>query len=736
MMAKHDTARDTELDRLRKALADRRPQWVPQIARNAVYDKGSHGWRLGDISGAAGKSLLIYQDPKHRTHVDFNGQAWKGDDLALIGALSGIGEFPDVVRRAAELVGLQLPAWTRMKATGAASPGRNDGSAVMPVPADAPSPPSPNTGTAEEHEDRHCYRDRAGEVMFYVDRFRNVSTRKKRFLPWTLRRANGALRWAQRAPEKPSPLYDLDRLDGVEQVLLVEGERKADAAQELVPSGFAVLSLMGGSCNAQHQDYSPLAGLPVTAWPDNDDGGRKAMAVAMRHAAKAGTVARGVVPVPTTFPAKWDLADDWPEPGADPHTRISELIAAADLPSDPGDAKEQVESNGDNTTAVVELGEWDAGNDPGPIAPRGWLLGNQFCRRFVSALIGGGAVGKTALRIAQYLSLASGRELTGQHVFKRCRVLLLSFEDDSDELERRLEAALKHHGLTRADISGWLFCATPKGLKLAEIGDRGPRAGALESALRNSIARRKPHLVALDPFVKTHALDENSNSALDFVITLLAKLATELDIAVDVTHHTRKGLAAAGDADPGRGGGAFKDGARLVYSLVQMTPEEADIFGLSDRERRSLIRLDNAKVNLAPSAGETTWFKLVGVPLGNGTPDYPKGDEMQTVERWTPPNLWAAVNNLASNAILDKISAGLPDGRRYSDASRTGDRAAWPVVKEAIPSLTKEQCRKVIATWKKNGVLESKPYHDPKRREERQGLFVNATKRPGPTLED
>jgi hypothetical protein len=50
-----------------------------------------------------------------------------------------------------------------------------------------------------------------------------------------------------------------------------------------------------------------------------------------------------------------------------------------------------------------------------------------------------------------------------------------------------------------------------------------------------------------------------------------------------------------------------------------------------------LIRIDDAKVNIAPM-GEAKWFRLVGVNIGNGTALYPNGDNVQTVEPWTPPN--------------------------------------------------------------------------------------------------
>src|SRR5215467_1093855 len=111
---------------------------------------------------------------------------------------------------------------------------------------------------------------------------------------------------------------------------------------------------------------------------------------------------------------------------------------------------------------VVGLDEWDAGDDPGPIPPRQWLLGNQFCRGFISSVVAAGGTGKSALRLLQFISMATGRSLCGQHVFRRCRVLLISLEDDRDELQRRIKAVLDHYGIERSELKGWLFCASPK----------------------------------------------------------------------------------------------------------------------------------------------------------------------------------------------------------------------------------------------------------------------------------
>src|SRR3954454_13984233 len=93
--------------------------------------------------------------------------------------------------------------------------------------------------------------------------------------------------------------------------------------------------------------------------------------------------------------------------------------------------------------ADAALDIWDGGEDDYHIPPRGWLLGTVFCRRFLSSLLADGGVGKTATRIAQLISLAIGRSLTGEHVFLRCRVLIISLEDDRDELRRRVYAVMR-----------------------------------------------------------------------------------------------------------------------------------------------------------------------------------------------------------------------------------------------------------------------------------------------------
>jgi hypothetical protein len=383
----------------------------------------------------------------------------------------------------------------------------------------------------------------------------------------------------------------------------------------------------------------------------------------------------------------------------------------------------------------ADLGEWDAGDDPGAIPPRQWLLGNQFCCGFISSIVAAGGAGKTALRLLQFISMAIGRSLCGQHVFRRCRVLLISLEDDGNELQRRIKAVLDHYGIDRTELKGWLFCASPKLAKLAELKDRKRVTGPLEQQIRKAIERRNPDIVSLDPFIKLHSLEENDNVDMDFVCDLLARMAVEFNIAVDSPHHVHKGTVTPGDADSGRGASGIRDAGRLVFTLAPMSDDEASAFNITD-DRGSYVRLDAAKVNIAARSAKATWFKIVGQPIGNATTEYPNGDTIQVVEPWSPPDAWADTASDGLNLILNYIALGLqdddyrPTGQRYSNAPNAGDRAVWPVVQRVYPNKPEAQCRIIIHAWLDTGLLYPDDYDDPVQRKPRKGLYVDDTKRP------
>jgi hypothetical protein len=103
---------------------------------------------------------------------------------------------------------------------------------------------------------------------------------------------------------------------------------------------------------------------------------------------------------------------------------------------------------------------------------------------------------------------------------------------------------------------------------------------------------------------------------------------------------------------------------------------------------------------------------------------------VQTVVPWKPPKTWDGVSVVQLNAALTDIDAGLRNGQRYSSASAAGTRAVWPVIKRHCPDRTEAQCREIVKTWVKNGLLYNDTYDDPVARKQRQGLRVDHSKRP------
>src|SRR5262249_57603156 len=65
----------------------------------------------------------------------------------------------------------------------------------------------------------------------------------------------------------------------------------------------------------------------------------------------------------------------------------------------------------------ITLDVWDAGDDPGVIPPREWLLSNQFCCGFISSIVAAGGAGKSALRLLPIISLPTRRPPFGPHGF-------------------------------------------------------------------------------------------------------------------------------------------------------------------------------------------------------------------------------------------------------------------------------------------------------------------------------
>lgn len=144
---------------------------------------------------------------------------------------------------------------------------------LMPVPADAGEPHAAHIRRGKP-DMRWEYRDANGQTLGYVYRFRTSSGGKETLPHVFVESADGKRReWRWLSFPQPRPLYGLDRLAAAAPdatVLVVEGEKCADAAHEAVGDLYAVVSWPGGGKAVKKADWLPLSGRKVLIWPDCD----------------------------------------------------------------------------------------------------------------------------------------------------------------------------------------------------------------------------------------------------------------------------------------------------------------------------------------------------------------------------------------------------------------------------------------------------------------------------------
>lgn len=366
------------------------------------------------------------------------------------------------------------------------------------------------------------------------------------------------------------------------------------------------------------------------------------------------------------------------------------------------------------------------------IEPRQWLYGAIAIRRYVAAVIAPGGIGKTALGTAIGLAVATGQPIIGDPVHDATNVLFSNLEDPEDEFDRRLAAAMLRHRIDARDVAGRIFVIHGRERRLT-IAALDPDGASVcypdKDALIRAITEEGIGLVIVDPFVNSHEVDENSNPHINAAVRAWAEIADATGCAVILIHHTRKG-AIAGDADSGRGANALIGACRAVYSLTAMSAEEAGEHGIPEEERRQYVRLDGAKANLSRATGKTRWYKLDSIALGNGTPDYPKGDHVQALTAWQPPSVWQQLSEEDIGAALRRIAAGPGQGQRWTLSRRhPATRWAGRVLVDDF-GLTEAQAATVLAAWESNNLIREVEYHDPIIRKLRSGVEVRNALQP------
>jgi predicted P-loop ATPase len=124
----------------------------------------------------------------------------------------------------------------------------------------------------------HTYKDENNNPLYYVLRYETEKDGKpdKEHRPLAYFSDN---KWHWKAWKDNRPLYGLELLkqNPTRKILIVEGEKAADAARRFIPKGYNILTWQGGVNAISKTDWTPLKDKEILLWPDADEPGLIAM---------------------------------------------------------------------------------------------------------------------------------------------------------------------------------------------------------------------------------------------------------------------------------------------------------------------------------------------------------------------------------------------------------------------------------------------------------------------------
>jgi AAA domain len=353
--------------------------------------------------------------------------------------------------------------------------------------------------------------------------------------------------------------------------------------------------------------------------------------------------------------------------------------------------------------------------DPATIPQRAFLYGHCYARGFVSATIADGGIGKSLLKIVEFLAMATCRPLLGVTPTERIRVLYWNGDDPYVEVERRIHAVCQHYGIDLKTLitEGWLFVGTRDKQPLC-IAEMTRRSATLNQNAVDDICElirvNRLGLACFDPLKSVHRVPENSNDDMDIIGDAFNVIAERTNAAIGLDHHIRKmafGQSEATAADA-RGATALINKVRLSRVLNQLAPALAQQSRIKEDDRRRYFRADSGKGNIAP-AGKATWFKILSVPCANG-------EDTPTVVSWTFPGAFDAVTTDHMHRVRATVTAG-----DYRKDTRADDWVGHVVAEVLNLDLDDEadnkQVKEILKTWFANGVLATEKRKDEARRE-------------------
>lgn len=299
---------------------------------------------------------------------------------------------------------------------------------------------------------------------------------------------------------------------------------------------------------------------------------------------------------------------------------------------------------------------------------RKMLLGGVAIIGHVTVLVSPGGMAKSTIATTGCVSIASGRPVFGSPVVRPMPVLMINAEDDSGEVWLRCEACLQHFSM-QPQQAGDLYICGADALGDFALTETDPatkrerlRLPDIER-LRQMIAATNAKMVVLDPWGALIPVGGNENGLMYQLMRALKQIAADLECAIVIVAHTRKGAIANGDGAEGTlGAVALPNAARAVFGVAKPSPSECARRGVAPGDEDNLRDLVSQKANLGPQ-GKVLSFRIVGVPMDNAEPpDWPDQDWVGVAEPFVAQPASSFVTPQMQRDVLVALARGAHGG--------------------------------------------------------------------------
>jgi RecA-family ATPase len=306
--------------------------------------------------------------------------------------------------------------------------------------------------------------------------------------------------------------------------------------------------------------------------------------------------------------------ENFPQPWFDPVSLLDECWTPLELSIKAAEAfdAELLEELEESVETPAGTGYFAPASDWAglPVPPRKWHVEDLIPGNTVTILGGDGGTGKSLLALQLAVATATGTSWLGREIDQPGKTLVLSAEDDDDELQRRVAAICEAQGLPRSSLGKMLVRSTAcEETLLATLDGKTNtlKATAIYKKISASMKQDKPSLLVLDTLADLHAGNENDRAHARQFIGLLRHLAIEYQCAVVLLAHPSLTGMNTGTGLSGSTAWNASVRSRLYLKRVKEEGYEAD------PDARTL---ETMKANYGPTGGAIAlrWINGVFVP--------------------------------------------------------------------------------------------------------------------------